>query len=38
MKDGKVYAWGLNDEGQMGLGDLFGDHIRWVKEQAEEAE
>lgn len=27
-QDGKVYCWGRNDEGQGGLGDLFGDYRR----------
>ena len=26
--DGKVYCWGRNDEGQCGLGDLYGQHKR----------
>lgn len=25
-KDGKVYCWGRNDEGQAGLGDLYGEY------------
>lgn len=33
-KDGKVYCWGRNDEGQMGMGDLYGDYRR-KKAQAE---
>ena len=24
--EGKVYCWGRNDEGQCGLGDLYGQH------------
>jgi len=25
-KDGKVYCWGSNDEGQCGVGDTFGEY------------
>ena len=31
-KDGRVYTWGRNDEGQCGVGDLYGD---WRKQKAE---
>ena len=31
-KDGVVYCFGKNDEGQIGLGDLYGD---WRKKKAE---
>ena len=30
-KDGLVYCWGRNDEGQCGLGDTFGDYQRQKK-------
>jgi alpha-tubulin suppressor-like RCC1 family protein len=26
--EGKVYCWGRNDEGQCGLGDLYGSYKR----------
>ena len=29
--DGRVYCWGRNDEGQAGLGDIFGEYNREVK-------
>jgi alpha-tubulin suppressor-like RCC1 family protein len=35
-KDGVVYCWGKNDEGQCGLGDTFGDYNKQKK--AEEME
>ena len=35
-KDGLVYCWGRNDEGQLGIGDTFGEY-RKVK-KAEEME
>ena len=35
--DGKVWAWGKNDEGQMGLGDLYGEFCKEEKIQKEEA-
>ena len=25
-EEGRVYVWGRNDEGQCGVGDLFGNH------------
>ena len=31
-EDGEVYVWGRNDEGEGGVGDLFG---KWRREQAE---
>lgn len=33
--DGRVYAWGRNDEGQVGLGDLYGEYNREAKLEAE---
>jgi len=30
--DGKVFCWGRNDEGQCGVGDLYG---KWKLEQAQ---
>ena len=27
-EDGQVYVWGRNDEGQGGVGDLFGNYTR----------
>lgn len=36
--DGKVYVWGRNDEGQMGLGDLFGDYLKEQKRVKAEQE
>lgn len=33
-KDGLIYCWGLNDEGQCGLGDTYGDYLK--KKKAEE--
>jgi len=32
-RDGAVYCWGRNDEGQVGLGDSYG---AWRKKKAEE--
>jgi len=32
-KDGLVYCWGRNDEGQLGLGDTYGE---WRKKKAQE--
>lgn len=36
--DGRVYCWGRNDEGQAGLGDIFGEYNREVKQEKLEAE
>jgi len=30
-KDGLVYCWGKNDEGQCGLGDTYGDYRKQKK-------
>jgi regulator of chromosome condensation len=35
-KDGLVYCWGRNDEGQLGIGDTFGDYTK--KKAREEME
>lgn len=29
---GEVWSWGINDEGQVGVGDTFGDYNREVRE------
>jgi alpha-tubulin suppressor-like RCC1 family protein len=37
-KMGAVYCWGRNDEGQIGIGDTFGDYRKKkAKEDAEKA-
>jgi regulator of chromosome condensation len=37
-KQGKVYCWGRNDEGQMGLGDIYGEYRRQkAQKEAESA-
>ena len=33
-RDGAVYCWGRNDEGQVGVGDTYG---AWRKKKAQEA-
>ena len=35
-KDGAVYCWGNNEEGQIGIGDTFGNYQR--EKAAKEAE
>jgi alpha-tubulin suppressor-like RCC1 family protein len=35
---GKVYCFGLNDEGQCGVGDTFGDYRKKVAEDPSQAE
>lgn len=30
-EEGKIYAWGANEEGQVGVGDTFGDYKKGVK-------
>lgn len=37
-QDGHVYCWGRNDEGQIGLGDIFGEFKREVQQEKLEAE
>ena len=32
-KDGLVYCWGKNDEGQCGLGDTYGDYMKKKKQE-----
>jgi alpha-tubulin suppressor-like RCC1 family protein len=36
--EGLVYCWGRNDEGQLGLGDTYGDWRKKKKEKEQEIE
>ena len=36
MKSGCVYCFGNNEEGQVGIGDLFGDYNRRMKEEKDQ--